>query len=107
MDSTGREDDLVLGADRLYIAAGNGPELDGRNLPGLVHHKAGNLVLDQEVEVGSAGSNVGVVANTSVRALNGLRVLSGRNPAKTMLVTIGAIFGGLKTKLLPSLPRDT
>ena len=72
VNGASREDDLALGADGFNVATINGPELDGGGVLTLVDDEAGDLVLDQEVEVGSAVSNGGVVANAGVRPLDGL-----------------------------------
>jgi len=106
VDGTGGENNLSLGTDRLDVTAGDGAVLDGGNLLGLVDHEASDLVLGQKVEVGASRGDVGVVANTGMRTLYRLRVLGSRDPANTMLVTVGAVLGGVETKLDPGIPAD-
>lgn len=106
VNGTGRQDNLKLGADGLDLTAGNGAELDGRDCLVLADDETGDLVLDEEVEVGARVGDPGVVADSSVGALDSVGVLSRGNPADTVLVAVVASDGGLEAELLVCLPSD-
>ena len=107
VDGTSGQDDLTLGADGLDVTTGNGAELDsGGCLVVFVDYETRDLVLDEEVKVGEGVGNPGVVTNTGVGSLDGLRVLGRGNPADAMLITIVAGDRGLETELLVRLPPN-
>ena len=106
MDGTGREDDLVFGADSLHLATGDRTELDSGDVLPLVDNETGDLVTHEEVQVPAVIGDGGVVADAGMRPLDGLGILGRGDPAEAVLVAGGAVPGGFKTELLKALPSD-
>jgi hypothetical protein len=107
VDGTSRQDDLTLGLDGLDITTGDGAELDGRRLAGVLGgDEARDLVLDKEIEVGEGVGDSGVVANAGVGSRDFLGVLGGGHPADAMLVAIVAGLGSVEAELLVRLPTN-
>lgn len=63
-------------------------------------------MLDEEVEVEQCIGNAGVVPNTGMGALDGLRILGSGDPAEAMFVSIVACLAMGNTKRFECIPAD-
>ena len=111
MESTRREDNFIYGRYVEDVVVGivvQGPDLDhGRSAASAIGiQDAGNLMLDQQVVVGSGRIDREVVTEARVGAPGGYGMLRDGNPAEPVLVAASTLLAGKNTGIRPCVPGD-